>query len=162
MIWDAQRDRVAIVEVNPRICGQFGDLYQKVDGTSGYQVALALCTGERPRLERGAGRFASAASFPLRVFEPMTVTRAPSAADVAAAEALFPDTLVWSECAAGEQLADFGVDEDGGSHRYGVVNLGGADRDDLQRRCDAVAERLGFRMQPLAVRAAGEDPTGAR
>jgi hypothetical protein len=152
MIWDAARDRVAIIEVNPRMCGQFGDLYQKVDGTSGYQVALALCTGDRPRVSRGGGRFAAAASFPLRVFEPVVVARAPSPADVAAAEALFPDTLVWSELAGGETLADFSR-EDGTSHRCAVVNVGGADRDDLARRCAAVAERLGFHMRPLRAHA---------
>jgi hypothetical protein len=151
MIWDAARDRIAIIEVNPRMCGQFGDLYQKVDGTSGYAVALALCTGERPRIERGAGRFAAAASFPLRIFEPVSVARAPSAADVAAAEALAPDTLVWPECATGDTIADF-AHEDGASHRYAVVNVGGADRADLQRRCDAVAARLAFQLEPLPAR----------
>jgi hypothetical protein len=151
MAWEAARDRVAIIEVNPRMCGQFGDLYQKVDGTSGHEIALALCTGRTPRLTRGAGRHPAAASFPLRVFEPVAVARVPSAADVAAAEALFPDTLVWSECAAGEEIADF-AHEDGASHRYAVVNVGGADRDDLQRRCDAVTERLGFRMEPVSAR----------
>jgi ATP-grasp domain-containing protein len=148
MMYDAAADRVAIVEVNPRICGQFADLYQKVDGTNGYEVALALCTGERPRPARGAGRFAAAASFPLRVFEPSAVLAAPDARDVAAAEALFDETLVWSECGAGDELADFAA-EDGGSQRYAVINLGGADREDLARRCQAVEARLGYRMRAL-------------
>ena len=149
MTYDAAQDRVAIIEVNPRICGQFGDLYQKVDGTNGYEVALALATGRRPRIERGAGAYAAAASFPLRVFEPVRVERAPDAADLAAAEALFPQTLVWSDCSAGEELADFATQEDGASRRYAVINVGGASRDELARRCDAVRERLGFRMRPL-------------
>ena len=50
MMYDAAADRVSIVEVNPRICGQFADLYQKVDGTNSYEIALALCTGARPRV----------------------------------------------------------------------------------------------------------------
>ncbi len=149
MVHDAARDHVAIVEVNPRVCGQFADLYQKVDGQNGYEIALALCTGARPERRRGEGPYAAAASFPLRVFDPMRVERAPDAADLAAAEALHPGTLVWSECAADDELADFGVDEDGTSHRYAVINIGGADRDDLARRCDAVRERLGYRMRPL-------------
>ncbi len=152
MMHDAASDRISIIEVNPRICGQFADLYRKVDGTSSYEVALDLCTGVRPRLERGSGPHAAAASFPLRVFEPCTVERAPGDADVRAAEALFPDTLVWSECVAGDVLADFDLDEDGTSHRYAVINVGGSDRQDLQRRCEEIRERLGYRMSAARAR----------
>ncbi len=148
MMYDAPADRVSIVEVNPRICGQFADLYQKVDGTNGYEIALALCTGARPRFAPGRGRYAAAASFPLRVFEPCVALAAPDDADAAAAEALFAETLVWRECRAGEELADFAA-EDGTSQRYAVINLGGADRADLERRCGAVEKRLGFRLRPL-------------
>jgi hypothetical protein len=148
MMYDAVDDRVSIVEVNPRICGQFADLYQKVDGANGYEIALALCTGQRPRVEAGRGRYPAAASFALRVFEPSAVLAAPSAADASAAEALFAETLVWRECGAGDELADF-TGEDGASQRYAVINLGGADRGELARRCGAVQERLGFRFTPL-------------
>jgi biotin carboxylase len=147
MMYDAEADRVSIVEVNPRICGQFGDLYQKVDGTNGYEVALALCTGARPRVARGRGRYAAAASFPLRVFEPSAVIAAPDDARTAAAEALFEQTLVWRECRTGDELADF-AGEDGASHRYAVINVGGSDRDDLARRCRAIEARLGFDIRP--------------
>ena len=150
MVWDQERERAWILEVNPRICGQFADLYRKVDGTSGYDVALALALGERPRLRRGTGRYAAAASFPLRVFAPCRVLAAPDVEAVAAAEALHPETLVWSECGAGEELADFEVDEDGASHRYAVVNLGGASREDLAARLDPVRKRLGYALEPLA------------
>jgi hypothetical protein len=147
MMYDALTDRVSIIEVNPRICGQFADLYQKVDGTSSYEIALALCTGARPRFAPGHGRYAAAASFPLRVFEPSAAAAAPCDADAAAAEAMFPDTIVWRECRAGDELADFGG-EDGGSQRYAVINLGGDDRADLARRFGAVEQRLGFRFRP--------------
>lgn len=148
MMYDAVGDRVSIVEVNPRLCGQFADLYQKVDGTNSYEIALALCTGARPRFTPRRGGYAAAASFPLRVFEPSRVQGAPGDADTAAAEALFAETLVWRECRAGDELADFGG-EDGASQRYAVINLGGADRADLERRCLAVQQRLGFKMEPL-------------
>jgi hypothetical protein len=150
MTWDAARGRAAIVEVNPRICGQFADLYQKVDGTNGYEVALALASGATPRHRRGAGPHAAAASFPLRVFEPTRVLEAPDAERIARAEALCPGALVWSECAPGEELADFDVDEDGASHRYAVVNLGGRSRDDLDARLAQVRAALGYGMAPLA------------
>jgi hypothetical protein len=149
MAWDPASDRVAIIEVNPRICGQFADLYQKVDGTNGYEVALALALGERPRVRRGEGPHRAAASFPLRVFEPCRVRRAPDARAIAEHEASLPGVLVWSECEAGDLLANFDVDEDGASHRYAVVNLGGASRDDLDATLASVARRLAFSLAPL-------------
>jgi hypothetical protein len=148
MMYDAAADRVAIVEVNPRVCGQFADLYQKVDGTHSYEIALALCTGRAPRTARGAGRYAAAASFPLRVFEPTAVDAAPGPEAIAAAERVFDQTLVWSECRAGEELRDF-ANEDGASQRYAVLNLGGASRGELAARCAVVQERLGYRLRPL-------------
>lgn len=149
MIYDADADRIAIIEVNPRMCGQFADLYEKVDGVNGYEVALALAVGERPRLSRGEGPWRVAASFPLRTFEPVRVARLPSPEDVAAAERLHDGTLVWLECEAGSELADFARYEDGFSCRYAVVNLGAPDRDALLARSDEVREKLGFELEPL-------------
>jgi hypothetical protein len=150
MIWDPASDRLAILEINPRLCGQFADLYEKVDGTNGYEVALALAAGERPRARRRKGAFAVAASVPLRVFEPVRVAAAPGDAECRAAEALHPATLVWNEVAAGDELGDFLRLEDGQSHRYGVINLGAGDREDLLGRARQVLDRLGYRFEPLA------------
>ena len=150
LIHDPTTGRVSILEVNPRMCGQFADLYEKVDGTNSYEVALQIATGERPVLRRGGGAHRVAASYPLRVFEPSRVEHVPSPADVQAAEALFPGTLVWVECEAGQRLCDFESFEDGASARYAVINLGAPDRASLQARFEAVQTRLGFRIERLA------------
>jgi hypothetical protein len=149
MVWDPERDRIAIVEVNPRICGQFADLYQKVDGTNGYAVALSLACGETPKFTRGAGRYRLASSHPLRVFEPVRVVRAPTPEDVAAASALHAQTRVWTECAAGDALEDFAGGEDGASFRYGVVNLGADSPEEREARIGEVRARLGYAFEPL-------------
>lgn len=149
LLWDPGTDRLAILEVNPRLCGQFGDLYAKVDGVHGYEVALALAAGEAPPARRGGGHRV-AASVPLRVFEPVRVARAPGGAEVAAAEALFPDTLVWNECAPGDELVDFLTGEDGTSARYGVLNLGAPDRPALLERAARLLDALGYRFEPAA------------
>ena len=104
--------------------------------------------GPAPRFERGSGRYAAAASFPLRVFEPSAVDAAPGPDAIAAAERAFDETFVWSECRTGDELCDF-ENEDGASQRYAVINLGGASRGELAGRCAAVQERLGFRLRAL-------------
>lgn len=149
MIWDPATGRLAIIEINPRMCGQFSDLYAKVDGVAGYEIALALAAGEPPRRARRAGSFGAAASVPLRVFEPVRVARAPAPDDVAAAEALYPGTRIWTECVTGEELVDFDWWEDGKSYRYAIVNLGAPDRATLLERLEEVKARLGYRFEPL-------------
>jgi biotin carboxylase len=143
LFYDAASDRIAIIEVNPRLCGQFGDLYEKVDGFHGYALAAAVACGERPALPRGRGRYRRAASVPLRVYEDAHVARAPTADDVRAAEALFPGTLVWNEVHDGQDLGALRVQEDGVSVRYAVLALGGEDLADIERRTAAVRARLG-------------------
>ncbi|HXZ86707.1 MAG TPA: ATP-grasp domain-containing protein, partial [Myxococcota bacterium] len=76
MFWEPRSDRIAIVEVNPRMVGQFADLYARTRGGSSYLDALRLATGAAP-LERPAQPAGCAASVPLRTFEPVRVRRAP-------------------------------------------------------------------------------------
>lgn len=153
MIYQPLDDAMRIIEVNPRICGQFGDLYHKVNGVHSYVTALDVVTGQPPRAVRiddlAVGRYALATSFPLRTFEAVHVLAAPDAGRVAAAEALFPGTLIWNECEAGHDLADFQTYEDGASARYGVVNLGGDSRAELNARLAAVKAALGHEFAPV-------------
>ncbi|MCB9897653.1 MAG: ATP-grasp domain-containing protein [Planctomycetes bacterium] len=147
---DVASSAVHVIELNPRMCGQFADLHEKLGGTNGYECALSLAVGERPPRLGGAGRWACAVSRPLRTFRPVRVLAAPSPADLRAAEALAEGVLCWSECSAGEVLSDFETLEDGHSARYGIVNLGGRDAAEVEARLAAVEARLGFRFVELA------------
>jgi hypothetical protein len=149
VIFDPEQDRVSILEVNPRLCGQFGDLSELVHGIHGYAVALELVTGGRPRIERGAGPCNASASFPLRVFEPLRVVHAPDRQAIRAVEEAFPGTHVWSECRSGDVLADFERAEDGASARYAIVNTGAESHPALLARAEAIHAALGFRLEPL-------------
>lgn len=149
MMVNERKERISIVEVNPRMCGQFADLYAKVDGTNGYEIALAVASGEAPRARHDEGDYGVASSIPLRIFEPRRVARAPSPSEVTQVEAEFPDTLVWSECNSGDALSDFESSEDGKSSRYAVVNVGSRDRKTLASRLDEVVRGLDYRFEPL-------------
>ena len=149
MMYDLRRDRIFIVEVNPRMCGQFADLYEKVDGRSGYDVALALAVGEPAPDKRARTGYRFASSFPLRIFEPARLVEAPSPDEIAEIERRFDGTRIWPEAAKGDRLEDFESLEDGRSFRYAVVNLAAPDRDSLFRRFDEVTRALGYRFDPL-------------
>jgi hypothetical protein len=149
LIHDAATGAVGVIEVNPRMCGQFSDLYRKVDGVHGHRIALELALGRTPTHRRREGTCAVAASVPLRAFEPVRIVRAPDAAEIAAVEAEFPGTCVWTECATGSAFDDLCGDEDGASVRYAVINTGAADRAALDARIDAIRARLDYRLEPL-------------
>ena len=151
MMHHAASGRISIVEINPRMCGQFADLYAKVHGTGGTEVALALAAGD-PLDRSRSGRYGAAVSRPLRTFEPVRVSTAPDEATVAAAEGLVPDSLVWTECALGDELVDFDRWEDGSSYRYAVVNCGGADLPEAIANAERVVERLAYRFEPVTAR----------
>ena len=132
-----------IIEINPRMCGQFADLYEMVDGTNTYEVLLALAGGDRPSWRPAGGAHDVAASFPLRGFEDRRVARVPSAEDVRAVKKRWPMTLAKAYCRPGQRLSETNQG-DGTTWRYGMVNMAGADLESMLAAFEQVKERLGF------------------
>lgn len=141
-------ERIGLIEINPRLCGQFCDLYDKVDGKHGLELALELACGEAPRPARRPARFAAAASVPLRTFRSARLVRVPSTELRRELERLHPGLLVWSEVAAGDEFSVGPDVEDGVSVRYGVLNLGGQDRAEISAKARALELELGFELSP--------------
>ena len=149
MTYELSTGKIGVIELNPRMCGQFADLYEKVDGTNGYEIAFALAVGRIPEVRRRAGAFSVAASIPLRTLRPVRVLQAPDEGRIREVEAVFGGVRVLNECRAGDRLERF-ADEDGESIRYGVVNLGGSRRSHVFARAVEVVDALGYRFEPLA------------
>jgi len=142
MFYDAEWDRVTVIEVNPRMSYQFADLYERVDGVNTYEVQLALAVGQPAPWRAGAGRDGAAASFVLRRFSDARVTRVPTAEEIARVKERYPDAVVQVLCAPGERLSD--LDQDVGSYRYGIINLGASTREELFARHEQVERMLPF------------------
>jgi hypothetical protein len=143
--FDAASDRLSVIECNPRLASQFGDLYRRVDGIDPHAMAVALALGEDPsalpRIEPVAG---VAASLVYRAFTPAQVPPAPDAGRRAAFAKAFPDGLLMSMPKRGAALArDFRWT---GDHRYGIVHLGAADRSQLAQRAAQASALLGWRF----------------
>lgn len=142
LFYDREQDRISIIEVNPRMSYQFGDLYERVDGQSSFEVQLQLSTGQSAAWRRRQGAFGCASSFVLRRFADARVLAVPSERDVAAMLERYPDATVQIYVKPGERLSDH--EQDVESFRYGIVNLGGKDPDDLNRRWEEVRGMLPF------------------
>jgi hypothetical protein len=155
--YDERDDRLRVIECNPRLAAQFSDLYERVHGIDAHAMALALALGRdpasQPRREPTAG---VAASLVYRAFDPrQPLPPAPTASQRESLARLFPDAWLFDFAQRGRALArDFRWT---GSHRYGIVHLGGRDREHLRGRCDLVSHLLGwpapyFDQDPLQAR----------
>lgn len=144
--YDELRDRVMLIEVNPRMSYQFTDLFEKVDGTNTFDVQLTVATGETPSFQRGAGRFGAAVSFVLRRFEDAIIRRLPTETELAALCSEFPDAHIQLFGRVGERLS--AINQDMQSFRYGVINLGGFTREHAEARCRELASRLPIGLEP--------------
>ena len=148
MMYDAEDDRISIIEINPRMASQFADLYEKVDGTNSFAVLLDIAQGKTPRFTRRQGRYAFAASCVLRSFENYLVTAGPSERDIERLARIYPDIRVELHATAGRQLSD--EFQDGKSYRYGVLNLGGRDLADVLEQFASCRRELGIELLSIA------------
>lgn len=141
--FDAERDRLRIVEINPRISSAHADLFLKVDGRSNHEVAVSVALGREPELPEGRGEFGAAAKLMLRREADAVVTRVPTDEEIAAVIDRWPGTFVKVDAVEGKRLSEL-PEQEPGSFCYAVVFAGGEDHDDLLRRRDGIARMLPF------------------
>lgn len=147
LFYNPATGRIHIIEVNPKIASQFPDLFQRVDGTSSYELLLQLAAGDTPRFEHGKGDFAVAASCVLRTFQDQMVLSTPSPEDLAFVKQTYPDAIVEIMATPGHKLSQRA--QDAQSFRYGLVNIGGRSEEDLEKRFEWCKENLHFEFQPV-------------
>jgi hypothetical protein len=147
--YDAATDRVTVIEFNPRLASQFGDLYRRVLGLDPHAMALALAIGADPRcLPRAEPTAAVAASLVWRAFNANEVPPMPSRARRADLALALPDALLFTQPKTRSAIARDLKWLD--SYRYGLVHLGARDADDLRRQCEQAAALLGWPNAPYA------------
>ena len=143
MFWQPATGRFQVIEINPRLAAQFGDLYEKVDGTQPVPRA------GRPhrRAARRAGRAAKARSAPRRAScSASSTARVKIAPDAQRRSdwlsARYPDATLHTFIKHGDSR--WRETKWLGSYRYAIVNLGGADHDDIGRRFDDICRHVRF------------------
>jgi hypothetical protein len=142
--WDEKRDRVWVIEINPRLSYQFADLYENVDGTSSYDVLVDLTLGRKPKFKKGKGAYKFASSFVLRTFQGKTLVDVPTSRDVDAFARQYDDARLRIYGRKGSSLA--GEMRAMGSYRYGIVNVGAGSLLDLFAIYNDALEKLPFRF----------------
>ena len=140
---DESSGRITVIEFNPRLASQFGDLYRRTAGIDLHAMSLALAHGRDPAAEpRHAPDAGIAASFVYRTFSGERAPPMPGRARKAALAARFPDALLLEFPKSPAQIErDF---KWLGSYRHGILHLGGRDEADLRRRCEEASHLLGW------------------
>ena len=147
MFYNSENDAIHIIEVNPRMCPQFADLMEKVNGVNSFEIALSIAAGLRPTIHRPIPQYRVAASFVLRLFTDMSVARVPSPLELAAFQGRFPGARLKVLCREGQRLSD--ELQDGNSFRYAVLNLGDDSARHLGERFAEAIDCLRFDFAPV-------------
>jgi hypothetical protein len=139
--WQPGSDHLYVVEINPRLAACFGELYEKVHGTSPYTVLADLTLGRTPAWSGGRGRFAAATSFLLRAFDD-SMKVAPRSTDRRWLQEHYPDASLHTFIKHGgsrrREMKWLG------SYRYASLNLGGDSREDVERRFADIGRHVRF------------------
>lgn len=152
LLYDARSDAVRIIEINPRMCAQFADVLEAVNGANTYEFLFAVAAGERPPPVTPGGQHEAAASFVLRHFRDATVVRVPTSGQMRAVKRRRPVTHLSSFYREGQRLSASEYQFDGYSYRYAVVNVAGATRDAVLRDFQAARSELDFRLDEMSAR----------
>jgi len=138
--WDPHSDRLAVLELNPRMASQLSYLYECVDGLRPYQMLLALAAGESPEAAARAAPHRHAASFALRKFDGKPLAAHPTPEQVARARREYPEAHLMLYLKRGASLAR--EMKWLGSYRYAVVNMAAGSQPALYERFRALAQQL--------------------
>ena len=141
--FDAEHDRLTVIEFNPRLASQFSDLYRRVLGADVHAMTLALALGQDPRaVPRTVPTAGAAASLVYRAFPGDATPAMPSASLEARFAQQFANAMLFCYPRQGQALArDF---KWLGSWRYGIIHLDGRDEQQLRERCLQASALLGW------------------
>ncbi len=142
LFYNNRTDQIHIIEINPRLSYQFGDLYENVDGMNTYQILLDLSTGKTPQFVKDSGEFKCTASFVLRTFEGKELRSVPKASHVASFNKKYSESNVKIYGKKGTKLSS--EMRAIGSYRYGIVNVGAHSLLDLFAIYEDVQDSLPF------------------
>ena len=141
--YDEARDKLTVIEFNPRMASQFSDIYLRVDGIDLHEIAFALAHGIDPAsLAKAKPTAQVAASFVYRSFDQFAPINFPIFVQKTAFWQTFPDALLFEFPKDAKELhRDFKWLR---SYRYGIMHLGAESHRALRARCEQASALLGW------------------
>ncbi|MGH3321949.1 MAG: ATP-grasp domain-containing protein [Streptosporangiaceae bacterium] len=141
--WDAGRDAINLLEVNPRNSQSHARLFADVDGVPNHQCMVSLALGQAPNPPYRRGRHRVAAKWFLRRFADGVVRRSPTLEEVAKLEREIPATAVRVVAGLGARLSEL-PRQDSYSYELADIYIGASDEAELVAKYEQCAESLHF------------------
>ncbi|GAA0531125.1 hypothetical protein GCM10011581_28020 [Saccharopolyspora subtropica] len=142
--WDADHDRLSILEINPRLSQSHAPLFALVDGVPNHQCMVQLALGERPEMPRGQGEFTVAAKWYIRTFvTDAVVRRSPGEQEIRRLREQMPDVIVDIAATQGSRLSKLPA-QDTYSYELAACYLGARSEEELTEKYRRCTELLPF------------------
>ncbi len=145
--YDDERDRLAVLEINPRLSRSHAEIIEMVDGAPHLRVLTDLALGREPRHPHREGPHSCAAHFFLRAYADGIVASVPHPAKLRALERLEPSLRFQIRLEPGQQLSELAHPTY--SYELGTIDVGGRDEADILARFRAVRDALRIHIAPL-------------
>lgn len=149
--YDPDRDKIGILEINPRISQSHGMVFGYVDGKPDHALMVDLALGKRPDWPRGEGPHAIAAKWYYRKFEDAHVNRVPTEEEIREIEKN-EGCLIKIIANEGEDLHELD-EQDPNAYDLAFIWMGDASEEDLEKKYERVVERLHFEFSEPATTA---------
>jgi biotin carboxylase len=143
--WDAETDRLALLEVNPRLSQSHAWLFEQVDGVANHQVMVRLALGRVPRMPHREGPYAVAAKYFLRRFDDGVVTAGPSLEHVQSVQRELDGVHVHVVATEGDRLSEQ-RQHDSYSFEVAQIHVAAAVREELEEKYRRCVQMLGYEI----------------
>lgn len=144
--WDGERDRINILEINPRISQSHAPLFTYVDGVPNHHCVVQVALGEDPHMPRQRGEHRSAAKWFWRTFSDGVAERVPSAEDVQRVQEEVPSAVVDIIAERDRRLSELPA-QDSYSYELAAIYLGAPDQEQLRTKYQKCRELLPFEIK---------------
>lgn len=144
--YDGHKDKIWLLEINPRISQSHSDLFYKVDGAPNQKVIVELASGQQPVFPKRKGQYKTAAKFYLREFKDGIVSKVPDSDTIEDLQKEYPGTIILPHVHLGKRLSEL-HDQEPYSYRLGVVYMGADSQLEMLENFRKCKDALGFSIR---------------
>ncbi len=143
--YDEKRDKIWLLEINPRVSQSHTNLFWKVDGIPSLKIAVDIALGKKPPEMRRKGKYNTSAKFYYRTFKDGRVLKAPSDEQLREIGQKFPDTIIQKVASEGDLLSEL-PDQDSYSFVLANVYIGAKNTPELLDKYSKITKMLDYKI----------------
>ncbi len=144
---DFEKDKLTIIEINPRAVVQYENLYAMANGDDMLTTICALACGDVPP-ERQKSKYKFCYSCELRTFDDQHILKIPDATNLSEIYASFPDVKVVNRIPPGiKKLSESKRSID--TYRYCMISIPGNSRIEIMETLSVIKKKLDYQFSPI-------------